>query len=246
MKAIILGCGPAGLMAAQACHLKGIEFDIFSIKQKSPIFGAQFLHEPIPGMTAEPAQIVFHKVGTREGYATKVYGDPTAPCSWDEYEDGIRPGWSLMEVYNDLWEKFEDKINDLKINQATLSSLEEREADLYISAIPATTLCGHKHRFAFKNIWVERYATGIGSENTVVYNGHTTDPWYRSCQLFGDSSTEYSDPREGDAFQGVKPLWTDCHCRDMWRRVGRFGKWKKGVLTHHAFYQTLSAIEDEL
>lgn len=248
MNAIILGCGPAGLLAAEACYKMGVKFDIFSLKRKSPIFGAQFLHEPIPGMTIEPTLVSFHKVGTKQGYAEKVYGDPNAECSWDSYKEGVRPGWSLIEIYHDLWEKFFDKITDIRITPAVLSSLEEREADLMFSAIPLRELCRDKqHKFPYKRIWVERYAVGLDiGDNAVVYNGLPTDHWYRTSRLFGHTSTEYAAKRTSDCEVGVKPLSNNCDCRQKWKRIGRFGRWQRGVLTHHAYHQAQMAIREAM
>lgn len=74
--------------------------------------------------------------------------------------------------------------------------------------------------------------------------------WYRFSQINKYQAWEFSrepdwawDPEEGDGMsrfksQGIKPLWTNCGCwmeyRNMFR-IGRFGTWQKGILTHHAY-----------
>ena len=51
MKIAIFGCGPAALISAQACFAMGHNPQIYSIQRKSVMPGAQYLHQPIPGIT---------------------------------------------------------------------------------------------------------------------------------------------------------------------------------------------------
>src|SRR5215470_19138644 len=100
MKVAVLGCGPAGLMAAYACTVEGLTPHIYSKPNKSIIIGAQYLHLPIPNITLpEPeVEIKYVKVGTPEGYARKVYGNEAAPTSWDRFSEGLHKGWGLREA----------------------------------------------------------------------------------------------------------------------------------------------------
>ncbi|HEY7420289.1 MAG TPA: hypothetical protein VH593_34240, partial [Ktedonobacteraceae bacterium] len=84
IRAVVLGCGPAGLLAAHACSLNGADVRIFSLKRPSYISGAQYLHQAIPGLSGAPdGDIMITKVGTREGYAKKVYGNANKATSWE-------------------------------------------------------------------------------------------------------------------------------------------------------------------
>jgi len=47
----ILGCGPAGLFAAQAAAEMGCSAVIISKLRRSEMYGAQYLHSEIPGLT---------------------------------------------------------------------------------------------------------------------------------------------------------------------------------------------------
>jgi hypothetical protein len=246
MKAIVLGCGPAGLLAAHACKLRGLEVEIYSIKQKSPILGAQYLQRGIPFLTGDPdGHVVFNHVGTSDGYATKVYGSADAQTSWGAYEDGFYPAWSLKNAYDELWDRFEADITDIKLNSVILSSLEERtDVDYRFSAIPVKAICWDqtKHIFEDKQIWVTRTCPTPMVENSIIYNGRPEDSWYRASFLFGEYATEFGKYM-GGGLQGIKPLSTNCNCRPLWQRVGRFGKWQRGVLTHHAFEDVIGALE---
>lgn len=79
--------------------------------------------------------------------------------------------------------------------------------------------------------------------------------WYRFSQINKYQAWEYSrkpdwqwEEEEGitgydrHMSEGQKPLWTSCNCwmeYKSFNRIGRFGTWQKGVLTHHAYEQTL-------
>src|SRR5262245_15995908 len=92
IRVVVLGCGPAGLLAAHAASLYGCDVRILSIRQPSIISGAQFLHEHIPGVTGDiDGHVLFMKAGTAGGYAKKVYGNSRIPTSWDLWEPESRP-----------------------------------------------------------------------------------------------------------------------------------------------------------
>ena len=250
MRVAILGCGPSGLLAAHAAEVAGAhEVDVFSIKEKSKIMGAQYIHAAIPAIPVPtpPGQTVkFVKVGTREGYAQKVYGDPNAPCSWDLFEGEV-PAWSMRDTYDALWDYWEPRIWEMRIGAATLSRITSRY-DLTISTIPARGLCelGATHKFLSASYKVLLHAADPIPENTIVYNGDPAVKWYRSSRVFGEGSTEY--PAGIESIQplasGFKPLSTDCDCHPEIIRAGRFGRWEKGVLVHDAFFHALAAMKE--
>jgi hypothetical protein len=88
-------------------------------------------------------------------------------------------------------------------------------------------------------------------------------PWYRFSQIRGYKAWEYgAHPKERMAYQimdydpepftlstGKKPIISGCDCwhsDDIHKppnfiRIGRFGQWRKGVLTHHAYERALEA-----
>jgi hypothetical protein len=75
MRLAIVGCGPAGMLAAHACFLEGVEFEVFSnVDQPSLIGGAQYLHEFIPGIEIRPGKVDYKFVGDRQGYHIKAHG----------------------------------------------------------------------------------------------------------------------------------------------------------------------------
>lgn len=261
MRIAVLGCGPAGLLAAHACERSGHEVTVFSRdRQPSSLSGAQYIHEPIPGLTTEQPDgaVIFHKVGTAEGYAKKVYGRLDAPTSWSIFPEGPRPMWSMSKVYEKLFRDWYEKIMAQEIDAKWLDYLEERRDmfALVISAIPCPVICQKpEHKFPKVNVVFEEHDhkdPNLG-DNYIYYSGSESDPWYRSSHVGGLGWYEYGEAVELSAHYrdesprvlrtGIKPLNTDCNCRPRMIRVGRFGEWRKGRLVHHSFFKTLDALE---
>ena len=240
------------MLSAYAAQLLRIDADILSLHKKSLLSGAQFLHTEIPMLTGEPDGVIqTYKIGTKEGYASKVYGSPDAPCSWDLMEKGEHPAWSLRATYATLWDMYEQQIESVQIGPAVASILPNRY-DLVISTIPAQMICGNPaHTFQSQTVWFEDKSSVQGLDgNYIVYNGKHDTSWYRSSSLFGVGQTEYSDHRacwEAEpppaSWQGIKPTTNNCNCHPRILRVGRFGKWQKAVLTHHAFREAFDAMQ---
>lgn len=240
----ILGCGPAGLLAALAVEQAGFNPVIYSIKAKSVMPGAQFLHEPIVGLTNDDPdmEITFIKQGTKEVYAMKVYGDPEAPCSWDDYPQGARPAWSLSDAYDRLWDRYGDQVIEGAVKPLSLNTIESMY-DLVFSTIPAPVLCSNwLHRFPSASVWIRSWNHADTSAKPFVeYNGSQLVGYYRMSTIGGWSSTEFGH-RALNTVEGKKPLGTDCNCRPEIHRLGRFGKWQKGVLVHHAYHEAKEVV----
>ncbi len=245
----VLGCGPAGLLTAHAALLAGHQPTVMSERiQRSMISGAQYLHDPIPSLTNtdQAGMLRYIKLGDKQGYAEKVYGSREAPCSWDHFPEGQLPAWSLKEMYDKLWSEYLGLIEEQHIDSEVLVEILPKY-DRVISAIPATAMC-HRPHHQFHSAQVtfqEGCPALVGDEdNIIVYSGDPAHSWYRTSRIFGYESTEYPagiDP-SGETRRGIKPTHTTCTCWKDIARVGRFGRWEKGVLVHHAFndaYQLL-------
>jgi hypothetical protein len=245
MRIAVLGCGPAGLLAAHAIEQSGHMPIIYSIPARSQMSGAMYLHEPIPGLTDDTPdfELEITKVGTREGYARKVYGAADAPVSWDLFKAGTTPAWSLSAAYDRLWKRYEAAINPYTIGPAELDSIV-RANDIVFSSIPAWRLCtkGEQHFFNAADIWVKSKSVPMGDDSVMMYSGDPHDAWYRMSLIQNLLAVEYGH-FVTRAMKGSKPIATNCDCRPEIRRIGRFGKWKKGVLTHHTYSEVLDAMQ---
>lgn len=279
----IIGSGPAGLFAALAVEQAGNVPHIISKGEKSPMFGAMYLHEPLPGVNGHDPdfEIDIIKSGSREGYAYNVYGDAQAPCSWDVISEGYTPAWDLPQTYERLWDRYVGNIRRADVNASKLAAICYNYP-LVLNSAPAEIFCSDaSHRFRAQKIWVLHGpqinpVPGVNDGNIMYYNGVPTDgsfasladdykhddgagygetymrgpEWYRFSQINGYQAWEFShkaevaDDNPRTLSPGRKPLSTDCDCFLSWqnyRRIGRYGKWEKGVLTHHAYRDAAEA-----
>lgn len=248
MNIAILGCGPSGLLAAYAAEREGHSVAIYSIAKKSPMPGAVHLHDQIPGLTdaAPEYQITYEKIGNAEGYAQKVYGRPDAPCSFKQFPEGQRDSWSMRALYDKLWDKYGFAVHDKAVDYDLAESLA-REFDLVISSIPAKILCGNPyHSFPAAKVWFsDEFPVGFNlPDGHVLFNGHPAWEWYRASNINGHQAMESPTPFPG-SYSGFKPIQTDCDCLPQVARVGRFGRWQKGILVHHAFQQANEIINNK-
>lgn len=265
----ILGVGPAGLMAAHACALAGRPVALFSRGDqdtgpiKSKLGGAQFLHYPIPAINDadEPdAEVRYILCGTSEGYRHKVYGeDSNIPfvSMQNVKHNMVQRSWNLGATYDKLWNTLVDgtTVNMEFIGPLWLDkALDNGWFDAIFSTIPAPSLCrsaagmnGSPHQFVSQkvNLITECVLDNL-PDNTIVYDGTEERSWYRCSRLFGLGGTEWSGivPPYGSVIKVAKPLRTSCDCySDKVVRLGRYGTWTKGVLTHDAFLEAYRALQ---
>jgi hypothetical protein len=267
MQVAILGCGPAGLLAAHAVAEAGHEPIILSRKVKSPIFGAQYLHRHIRGLNlpAPEHQIDVIKAGCREGYAENVYGTPDAPVSWDKFDGGVVPGWNMQKAYDNLWGIYDGITHDVNLDAELLHQLSTNYPIIY-STIPADMICAKpdEHKFYSQGIYVVHgpgvhLIEGVNDGDIMYYNGYTPDgrygniagfSWYRFSQINKYQSWEYRERPAGDQIgwdhltlsEGRKPISTSCGCWPRMIKVGRFGAWDKQILTHHVYERVLGEV----
>lgn len=269
----VLGCGPAGLLAANAASAMGHGVTVFSKgKERSYIAGAQYLHEPLMESAGErlpDTYIRISKEGTQEGYATKVYGLPDAPVSWQRYEEGEYPAWNMRAVYDALWDVWKDRMVDAtltpRIAQRVASEgvLEvgghEWRKDAWISTVPLAALCrrngdkriepGPEHSFMAQRVHIaqdENYGNH-DDPSFIVYNGEDHPSWYRRSVIFGCEAVEWSGigpkPPVDNVVTITKPLASNCDCFDEATvpimLSGRYGAWHKEFLSHHVQQDTV-------
>lgn len=265
MKVLILGCGPAGLFAAQAAINTGAQVSIVSKKRRSEMFGAQYLHQPIPQLSDLKAfrEITYTLQGTPDQYREKIYGDRPGTRVSPESLVGKHRAWDIRQAYYRAYDKFEDWIIDTQITgpQDLLDGIEVLHGiggsfDLLINTIPMIMLCRDQDRHLFKS--EDAYAIGDAPErgivcpvqvppDSVICNGLPAPAWYRAANVFGYKTVEWPSRRK-PPFENVslitKPLSTTCDCWPEMLRIGRYGKWTKGVLAHQAYWDTVNRLRD--
>lgn len=254
MKIAILGCGPAGLLAAHAAVRRDHDVAILSKPAKSNIGGAQYLHSSVPDVTSHRSDgfVRFYYEGTKEGYAKKVYGDPNAEVSFGRWK-GMVQMWNLRTAYDRLWEMYHGLIIPTEITSADMSQFAGY--DLVISSIPLRALCHAEteHFFDEQAVWIQYWqyaAPTVRTEHSITYNGQPGVGWYRRSSIFGWNSVEWPAPPPENsenvkvAVRVTKPLRTNCDCLPEVRKVGRYGRWDKKQLLHHAFHQAVLQIRE--
>lgn len=259
MKVAILGCGPSGMFAAHAAVEEGHDVRIFSKPRKSFMRGAQYLHEPIPGLSEDPFSIDYRIKGSVDGYREKVYGPGSEVEVSPETLIGVHSAWDIREAYDAAWDRYSGLILPWDAQKDWIP----QTFDLVFSTIPATLLCSSmdkseltteeeleaaKCKFSSETILSTSKAPHpLGEEDNVVLCSGGDDFWYRAARIHGWETTEYPMsiikrfPREvlfGDdlVHEVVKPISTTCICRPEIIRSGRYGKWTKGVLSHESYF----------
>jgi hypothetical protein len=256
---LILGCGPAGLFAAHAAECAGFKVQIASRKRKSEMYGAQYLHNPIPEVSEKEFTVEYRLEGTPQGYRQKVYG-PGYRGTVSPVELGsTHQAWDIREAYDILWDHYVDKIVDTQFNhpEEVRAFLEAfRVGDKmahYVSSIPAPLLCTEPgHGFTAQRVWSvgdapERgiFSPVVSERNTVTCSGDLLTSWYRKANILGYNTVEWPEskrPPIDGVSEVLKPISHNCTCLGYVHRVGRYGHWTKGVLSDSAFYETYSGL----
>lgn len=258
MKVLVLGCGPAGLLAAHAASYVTDDIVVVSKKVKSTLYGCQYLHGPIPGLDLRTASVNYVLEGTLDAYREKQYGARPLPSAVSPAAlEGLHPAWDIRQAYDQLWEKYSHLIVDHELDPEEVSDmLHYYLPALTVSSIPAPALCLDMESHAFSSVasWALGDAPELGQvvpvpcpEFTVVCNGSKHVGYHRVSNVFGYKTAEWpahrKPPITGVA-QFSKPLKTTCTCHSSVLRVGRYGTWTKGVLSHEAFNTTATALAE--
>lgn len=257
MKVIILGCGPAGLMAAHAVAVSGNEPVIYSRKRKSPLYGAQYLHKPIPDVTDRDAHVSVEYMlqGSVDAYRRKVYGDRWDGTVSPEDLAETHEAWDIRSTYDRLWSQYSGAIEDVIIDPAGVNFLREQGL-LIVNTVPLDQLCHQGHSFRAQRVTAAGDAPDIGIDvgkrykcppDTVLCNGNPEPSWYRISRIFDHTTVEWPEGVNvpiPTASTVVKPTGHNCDCWPDLLKVGRYGAWEKGVLSHSAYDQTMKRMID--
>jgi hypothetical protein len=253
--AAVLGCGPAGLLAASSLVHDGYAVRIFSKKRPSELFGTQYLHEWIPTiMSPKPeARVRYELRGTVDGYREKVYGSTPVVVSPETLERD-HDAWNIRGVYGALWEDWESSIEPVTFSPEAVADLVKTGGfRRVVSSIPLPYVCQRReeHRFEKQNVWAagdaperDRWCpVDVAEESQIICDGTRDVGWYRHSKVFGYRSVEWPYRAERKPpIAGLtlieKPVSTTCDCfADSIVRVGRYGKWTKSVLSHTAYWE---------
>lgn len=258
MRAVVFGCGPAGLMATHALAALGHDVIVVSKKRKSEMYGAQYLHMPIPGMTEKPGREISYLLrGTAEEYKTKVYGRtlPRGMHVSPEEHGGDHMAWDIRSTYDNLWDTYGEYVQEQDLTSASISDIKKHlAADFAFTTVPAHQTCvNDEHSFMYEEVWAVGDAPERGvfcpvsvEPYTIVCNGEEAPAWYRASNVFNRKTAEWPvahKPPIDNISLVQKPLRTTCDCHPGIIRLGRFGKWEKGILSTDAWTTTRGVME---
>src|SRR6185369_360410 len=264
---VVLGCGPAGLFAAHAAKSRGADVHIFSKKRRSEMYGAQYLHSGIPGLTddQQAGTVEYRLIGELDDYLTKVYGEviPERSAISKDKLVGVYPAWDIRRAYHAAFERYREDIMNEPLSAASMMPIimEFRPA-LVISTIPAPTLCTNPngHAFDTRKIWAVGDAPERGifaprpneEPNVIWYNGESSPAWYRYSLINGYAAMEWPEtvkPFADNLAEVQKPIATSCDCwmgakRTRVVRMGRYGAWNRHGHSHQAYWRTLDLLKE--
>jgi hypothetical protein len=260
VKVTVLGCGPAGMVATHAAISLGYKVDIVSSRfTPSELYGCQYLHAPIPGFEGvQNVMVKYDLRGTPEEYRNKVYGDRWKGKVSPEDFVGEHMAWDIRETYRLMWQTYAADVAILGVDHRFITQIEYGKMEVVrrihdgpiISTIPARNLCEKGHLFRSHTIYakgdMQPSTTTWRSGNRVVCDGTDEVDWYRTANVFGYRTTEWSlqsAPIPDNAARVLKPLSHECDCNSDIIRVGRYGAWDKSYLVHQVYGAVLEALK---
>lgn len=221
MQNLVLGCGPAGLLAAHALETSGERFSIIS-RRKQTRLGGQYLLAPIPHLTGQLPEttITVLRVGV------------------PDFRQQHR-AWNLSRVYQTLWGRYEERI--IHVDEITPLHLKEwtREFENIFTTLPAPVICNDQDHHWFRSrtirVWPwsrdDNNFAGALADNTVIYNTNSEPTWTRSALLWGKGFTEWPAhvriPPVTPLLTDHRPTETNCVCWDdgSVHRIGTAARW---------------------
>lgn len=263
-RVVVLGCGPAGLFAAHAAKRKGCDVFIISKKRRSEMYGAQYLHSEIPGLTtgSNPFTVEYRLDGELDDYLAKVYG-PEVPNRKGITKDslvGVYPAWNIRKAYHRAWDMYHSDIVPMELSADHIPKIiGHYRPHVLISTIPATSICAEPgHAFDTRRIWAIGDAPERGvfaprpsvEPNVIHYNAEPSPAWYRASLISGYAAVEWpedSRPPLDDVAEVLKPVSTTCDCwlgnrKVKTVRLGRYGAWNRLGHSHQAYWETLKVV----
>jgi hypothetical protein len=168
------------------------------------------------------------------------------------------PAWDIRAAYDNAWELYGERVQETLITPEWMQSGALDSFGVVVSSVPLPTLCEAKdaHEFHAARIWAMgdaprrgQYAPFRPEPDTVICDGTSDRGWYRASNIHGHVTVEWpygKRPPLPAVAEVVKPIYSTCSCysnstRYRFVKVGRYGAWSKGVLSHQA-YTTASAL----
>jgi hypothetical protein len=265
--ALIVGSGPAGLLAAHGAGIEGAAVTIYDAAPEyrpDTIFSLQYLHEPCGlELLVRQLQLRYYciarsskPVEVARAYNAKL-GRPLDDANSTRFlfESPVTV-WSLKDAYRLLWSMYRHRIFQKAVSWEGLLAIT-KAFDVVISTAPLPKLLPHLDWPTRNSMIAMGWLPVPGmEENTCYYNLLPDVPWYRATYLDGGSATEFVQSVLQESVDGMgsccarlQPLRKVVQHNNvigpmpgnLWL-TGRWGSWDPSKLTHHAHQDAREAV----
>jgi len=256
LRVCVIGCGPSAMMIGHAAEQLGVPFRFIAPKQRSFISGAQYLHRDVGDRVdgISPSTVRYVRRGSSDVYQHKIYGrrlPPDLETSWAKFPDEVS-AWPLVDIYEHLWNKYQDLIDDRSLTFDEAAQLGTQELTFNTAPLNVLT-AGRGFVFHTEQVVIVHSIAYVPFGNCIVYNGLPTHAWYRSSDLWGHMSVEFpGSVRLPDTLRHrfscrtiQKPLRSNAVVPNV-IPSGRYGRWEKGVLVDESYFQAIDEIKARL
>jgi hypothetical protein len=218
---IVLGAGPAGLLASWGAFNQGAHVTIYDVDpsyRPERIFSLQYMHHPcdVPGVRDlklhyqivgpdGPEKLVeerfidgpSHRDLVKRMYNLKLKRPLDEANSTRFLFDTPTTVWSLRDAYRILYHLFEPSMKRIRplawIDVVALSAM----FDVIVNTVPLSILRPNL-RWPVRTGWIAMDWLPIDlADDHCLYSLQEADPWYRATNLDGGKATEFVDPVPG-------------------------------------------------
>lgn len=261
-KVLIAGAGPSAAYAVMACRARGIKpMVVTKVPPSTQVDGAFFLHW-LPAELkferyGEAHEILISGVGSAENYTKKQWGAPV-PSSFPEQPRTEL--WYDSRALLRVWDRQDWVSGDLGV-------VELKGLATQYDAVLHTYTVAPQHVGRHCKWFPVRTFHNDGDSNRpleILYNGNLSDRWVRMTQSFtGRVTFEFPDEAATEMDLEFNSVWRTMEqnkLRDLppdtkpverseWLApnvapIGRFARWDRKLLSHHAYDHTLELLEE--
>ena len=257
----IIGTGPAAMLAGWAVLQHGEAVIAFfhppDAPMRSVIHGAQYIHgeiDDLPGFI-QPFVVTYRHFGMEAGYRHKIYGRAMdcGGTSWSTFADEEQ-AWPMVDIY--------DYLLDQMLGLASFYPLavDDHECEImvdtfdYVFNTAPLNKISNNGEFVSEKVFIAPLNLYRVPNNEIQYYGDDRLA-YRASNILGAGSTEFPSRIRREMLPGfvtsqLKEIHKPLRCEGVELpgvyRLGRYGKWRKGVLAHHVYEEVLRILERNL
>lgn len=264
MKVAILGAGPSAAYAMMACEDLDVQYQVISSNFPSMFFPGPFWARLNPTEIAVPeTDVHVYSVGNVYEYLKKQWQevqDEWMTASSFPTEARTEYAYNPYELFIPFWES--RRTISLTTGDLTDEDIKNLAVDYDLVFM---TFASEESREAMKSYRTRypiiSYKADFQTAPFCIYNGHENEHIVRFSSLFGYVHAEYPQtysPRLKLLTKDAHVTWVADTIPDTpeWNPyitpaynvtlLGRFARWDRKVLAHHAYARTKAVLENRL